>query len=76
MLESHCPKCGAGRNEDGTLTLPKEWPVYDDCEECAKWNAERMKEFGKEWARLRNEHHIKIFKALMEKESWLYWRMK
>ena len=57
---NHCPKCGAGRNQDGTFTLPKDWLFRDDCDECDKRDKERMFKLGQAIAAKEDDEILKV----------------
>ena len=48
-MKTHCPKCGACKNADGTFTLHKDWPINDKCDECDRRAFKRAYKLGRKW---------------------------
>ena len=50
-MKSHCPECGAGKNKDGSFTLPKDWLTRTRCKACDKRHEKAMIKLGQQWAK-------------------------
>ncbi len=42
-----CHECGAGQNDDGSMSLPRGWPFSAPCATCQKRMEDAMFELGK-----------------------------